>query len=413
MTWWENSTARFVVGRLLVAGRPAESWARRAGTPLFVYSRTRLIENYRRLRVLFDGAVDGDVRICYAMKANPFPPLLRTLRRRRRLDRRRLTGRSRSGAGSRISGRPHPLHRDQRKRGRFPPRPRPARHRPRRRRRRADGRHARRPRPRPQGSGAAGLGPLESRHRQRLQSQGHHRRRALLGRDAHQVRGRREPRPGRLRGRRRGRVRSRRPASASRLGLDGRRLSLRGPGRGPHDRHGRAGPSGRLSAGVPGLRGRFRPALRQGSKAVSRSAATRASSAAACAGPAWASGRSPSSPANTWSPTPGSSSCGSITSREATAICSPASTAGRSTRCRGRPSTAPAHEVINATRPAGRRAPVTVAGHLCETGDVFAKDAMMAVPEAGDMLAVLCAGAYGRSMASEFNLRPIAGETLA
>jgi diaminopimelate decarboxylase len=54
-----------------------------------------------------------------------------------------------------------------------------------------------------------------------------------------------------------------------------------------------------------------------------------------------------------------------------------------------------------------------VAGHLCETGDVFAKDAVMAVPEAGDLLAVLCAGAYGRSMASEFNLRPIAREIMA
>ena len=29
------------------------------------------------------------------------------------------------------------------------------------------------------------------------------------------------------------------------------------------------------------------------------------------------------------------------------------------------------------------------------------------------ILAVLCAGAYGRSMASEFNLRPIGGEILA
>ena len=73
-----------------------------------------------------------------------------------------------------------------------------------------------------------------------------------------------------------------------------------------------------------------------------------------------------------------------------------------------------AHEVVNASRPHGRRrAPVTVAGHLCETGDVFAKDMIMAVPQAGDLLAVLCAGAYGRSMASEFNLRPIGGEILA
>jgi diaminopimelate decarboxylase len=71
------------------------------------------------------------------------------------------------------------------------------------------------------------------------------------------------------------------------------------------------------------------------------------------------------------------------------------------------------HAVVNASRPLGRRAPITVAGHLCETGDVFAKDMIMAVPEPGDLLAVLCAGAYGRSMASEFNLRPIAVEAMA
>ncbi len=71
------------------------------------------------------------------------------------------------------------------------------------------------------------------------------------------------------------------------------------------------------------------------------------------------------------------------------------------------------HQIVNASRPAGRKAPVTVAGHLCETGDVFGKDHPMVVPRAGEILAVLGAGAYGRSMASEFNLRPIAPEVLA
>lgn len=70
------------------------------------------------------------------------------------------------------------------------------------------------------------------------------------------------------------------------------------------------------------------------------------------------------------------------------------------------------HEIVNASRTRGARTAVTVAGHLCETGDVFGRDLRMVVPRSGEILAVLGAGAYGRSMASEFNLRPIAGEIL-
>jgi len=70
------------------------------------------------------------------------------------------------------------------------------------------------------------------------------------------------------------------------------------------------------------------------------------------------------------------------------------------------------HEIVNASRSRGTRAAVTVAGHLCETGDVFGRDLPMVVPRSGEILAVLSAGAYGRSMASEFNLRPIAAEIL-
>lgn len=71
------------------------------------------------------------------------------------------------------------------------------------------------------------------------------------------------------------------------------------------------------------------------------------------------------------------------------------------------------HHIVNASRlGSGPVIPVTVAGHLCETGDVFGKDLRMSAPRPGDVLAVLCAGAYARSMASNFNLRPIPGERL-
>ncbi|MBM3296283.1 MAG: diaminopimelate decarboxylase [Candidatus Aminicenantes bacterium] len=71
------------------------------------------------------------------------------------------------------------------------------------------------------------------------------------------------------------------------------------------------------------------------------------------------------------------------------------------------------HAVLNCDRlEDGPRVRVTVAGNLCETGDVFGKNVLMAPPRTGDILAVLGAGAYCRSMASNFNLRPIPREIL-
>ncbi|MDI6697863.1 MAG: diaminopimelate decarboxylase [Candidatus Saccharicenans sp.] len=71
------------------------------------------------------------------------------------------------------------------------------------------------------------------------------------------------------------------------------------------------------------------------------------------------------------------------------------------------------HEIVNASRvDGGKKVRLTVAGHLCETGDVFGSERSMPAPRSGDILAVLMAGAYCRSMASNFNLRPIPGEVL-
>ncbi len=72
------------------------------------------------------------------------------------------------------------------------------------------------------------------------------------------------------------------------------------------------------------------------------------------------------------------------------------------------------HQIVNASRVRAARgtAKITVAGDLCETGDVFAKECPMPRPKRGDLLAVLCAGAYCRSMASNYNQRPIPREIL-
>jgi diaminopimelate decarboxylase len=53
-----------------------------------------------------------------------------------------------------------------------------------------------------------------------------------------------------------------------------------------------------------------------------------------------------------------------------------------------------------------------VVGPICESGDFFAKDRRMADVQAGDLLAVRTAGAYGYTMASNYNSRPRPAEVL-
>lgn len=53
-----------------------------------------------------------------------------------------------------------------------------------------------------------------------------------------------------------------------------------------------------------------------------------------------------------------------------------------------------------------------VAGPICETGDLLAKDRMLPKISEGDLLAVLDTGAYGYSMSSQYNSRPRCAEIL-
>ncbi|MBL8773375.1 MAG: diaminopimelate decarboxylase [Phenylobacterium sp.] len=53
-----------------------------------------------------------------------------------------------------------------------------------------------------------------------------------------------------------------------------------------------------------------------------------------------------------------------------------------------------------------------VVGPVCETGDTFTRDRMLAPLEAGDLVAFMTAGAYGAAMASEYNSRLLAPEVL-
>jgi len=53
-----------------------------------------------------------------------------------------------------------------------------------------------------------------------------------------------------------------------------------------------------------------------------------------------------------------------------------------------------------------------VVGPICETGDFLARDQKLPAASPGDLLAVMSAGAYGFSMASNYNSRPRAAEVL-
>jgi len=53
-----------------------------------------------------------------------------------------------------------------------------------------------------------------------------------------------------------------------------------------------------------------------------------------------------------------------------------------------------------------------IVGPVCESGDFFAQDREMPELRAGDLLAVMSAGAYGFVMASNYNSRPLPAEAL-
>ncbi|MEE8168526.1 MAG: diaminopimelate decarboxylase [Candidatus Hydrothermarchaeales archaeon] len=71
------------------------------------------------------------------------------------------------------------------------------------------------------------------------------------------------------------------------------------------------------------------------------------------------------------------------------------------------------HEVIVANKmKAGGEEAVDIAGDVCETGDILARDRKLPKVEEGDILAFLDAGAYCIAMASQYNLRPRPAEIL-
>lgn len=70
------------------------------------------------------------------------------------------------------------------------------------------------------------------------------------------------------------------------------------------------------------------------------------------------------------------------------------------------------HEVAPVTQEPREPQTYDIVGPVCETGDTFAIDRELPRCEAGDLLMIKTTGAYGASMASNYNSRPLAAEVL-
>ena len=77
-----------------------------------------------------------------------------------------------------------------------------------------------------------------------------------------------------------------------------------------------------------------------------------------------------------------------------------------------RPSLYDAWHDIRAIAPNGKRMTANVVGPVCESGDTFATGRDMDQVKEGDLVAFMTAGAYGATMASTYNSRPLTAEVL-
>jgi diaminopimelate decarboxylase len=72
------------------------------------------------------------------------------------------------------------------------------------------------------------------------------------------------------------------------------------------------------------------------------------------------------------------------------------------------------HEIIPVRQPVGGSAlaPVDLVGPVCESTDRFARDRPMPPLAEGELVAFMTAGAYGATLSSQYNTRPLVAETL-
>ena len=66
------------------------------------------------------------------------------------------------------------------------------------------------------------------------------------------------------------------------------------------------------------------------------------------------------------------------------------------------------HKILNISSDATETDIYDVVGPICESSDVFDTDVTLPKTQRGDLIAILSAGAYGETMASQYNCRPLA-----
>jgi len=79
--WWENDSLKCENSKLFIEKREATQLAEQFGTPLFLYSRARVLSNFQTLLQAFQAHSPLNIHIHYALKANPNIELLKILRK--------------------------------------------------------------------------------------------------------------------------------------------------------------------------------------------------------------------------------------------------------------------------------------------------------------------------------------------
>lgn len=77
-----------------------------------------------------------------------------------------------------------------------------------------------------------------------------------------------------------------------------------------------------------------------------------------------------------------------------------------------RPAMYDAYHTISALKDGKASRTYDVVGPICESADIFGKDRVLPELDEGDLVAIETAGAYGATMASNYNGRPLAAEVL-
>jgi diaminopimelate decarboxylase len=67
---------------------------------------------------------------------------------------------------------------------------------------------------------------------------------------------------------------------------------------------------------------------------------------------------------------------------------------------------------VSSPRPGANLSTYDVVGPICETGDTFCRERVLPPLASGDLVAFMTAGAYGATMSSEYNTRPLVPEVL-